>query len=122
MNYRSAVVFGKGHLIDDREKKNSALKKISEHLLPDRWDDTRLPTENELNVTSVIQIDIREASSKIRSGDPIDDTKDYDLPIWAGILPVETGFGQPLADTKLNADIELPDYLRPYSLKSTDKK
>lgn len=114
MNYRSAVVFGSGTLIEDKSGKNEALKLISENVLPERWDDSRLPTDKELNVTSVIRVKIREASAKIRKGDPIDDEKDYELPIWAGILPVQTGYGSPIEDSKLDDEIGLPEYLKKY--------
>ncbi len=114
MNYRSAVVFGNGHLITDRNAKLSALKSIAENVLPDRFADSREPTKKELNVTSVIEIVIREASAKIRTGDPSDDPKDYKLPIWAGVLPVKTTFGLPVPDSRLAEGIALPPYLRKY--------
>lgn len=112
MNYRSAVVFGKGRRVVNDEEKLSALKAISENVLKHRWDDSRQPTENELNVTTVIEIPVNSASAKIRSGDPIDDENDYDLPIWAGVLPVKTRFGNAIPDSKLQAGIGLPDYLK----------
>ena len=112
MNYRSVCVFGKGKLIEDDEDKIAALAAVSDNLLKERWEDSREPNEKELNVTSVLRIEIEEASAKIREGDPIDDAKDYDLPIWAGVLPIETKFGKPIADSKLDPDIELPDYLK----------
>ena len=56
----------------------------------ERWEDSRYPNDKELNVTTVVKINVEEASAKIRKGDPIDDSKDYDLPIWAGVLPIET--------------------------------
>jgi len=80
-------------------------------VLPGRWDDSRKPTDKEIDVTSVIEIPIREASAKIRRGDPVDERKDYELPVWAGVLPIESRFGVPLADAKLADGIELPDYL-----------
>ena len=113
MNYRSVVVFGKGKLIEDDKEKLSALKAISDHVLKHRWEDCREPTEKELNVTSVIKIKIEEASAKIREGDPVDDKKDYETNFWAGVLPIETKFGKPIADAKLDENIELPDYLKP---------
>jgi len=112
MNYRSAVVFGNGSLVEESGEKLAALKTISDNALPDRFDDSRAPTEKELKATSVIRIEIEEASAKIRSGDPIDDRKDYDSPFWAGVLPIETSFGKPIADSKLDETVELPDYLK----------
>ena len=115
MNYRSAVVFGKGRLISDKKAKISALRSISENLLPGRWEDAREPTPRELQVTSVIEIEIEQASAKIREGDPSDDKDDYSLPIWAGVLPVEVLFGEPVPDSKLSKGIPLPDYLAPFA-------
>lgn len=113
INYRSVVVFGKGRLIEDDEEKLSALKAISDNALPERFEDSRQPTQKELNRTSVIKIEIEEASAKIREGDPVDDEKDYETNFWAGVLPIETKFGEPIADEKLDENIELPDYLKP---------
>jgi nitroimidazol reductase NimA-like FMN-containing flavoprotein (pyridoxamine 5'-phosphate oxidase superfamily) len=111
MNYRSVVVFGTGKLIEDDAEKLSALKAVSDNVLIQRWEDSRQPTENELNVTSVLKIGIEEASAKIRKGDPIDDKKDYETDFWAGVLPIDTKFGKPIPDTKLDESIELPEYL-----------
>ncbi|NNE97544.1 MAG: pyridoxamine 5'-phosphate oxidase family protein [Pyrinomonadaceae bacterium] len=111
MNYRSVCVFGTGRLVEDQGEKIDALKAVSDNLLENRWEDSRPPNQKELNVTSVIKIDIEEASAKIREGDPIDDASDYELPIWAGVLPIITEFGEPQADSKLSSDIDLPEYL-----------
>lgn len=112
INYRSVVAFGTGKLIEDNEEKLTALKAVADNVLKHRWEDSRQPTTNELNVTSVIKIKIDDASAKIREGDPVDDAKDYELPIWAGVLPFETKFGEPIPDAKLDKNIELPDYLK----------
>jgi nitroimidazol reductase NimA-like FMN-containing flavoprotein (pyridoxamine 5'-phosphate oxidase superfamily) len=112
MNYRSAVVFGTGKLVESDEEKLRALNAISDHLLPERWEDCRQPNIKELNVTSVIRIEIEEASAKIREGMPVDDKEDYELPVWAGILPIKQSFGEPIPDEQLSADILLPDYLK----------
>lgn len=111
MNYRSAVVFGTGKLVDEVDEKLRALKAISDHLLPERWEDCREPNLKELNVTSVIRIEIEDASAKVREGMPIDDKEDYELPIWAGILPIRQSFGEPVRDEQLSAEIPLPGYL-----------
>lgn len=114
MNYRSVVVFGTGKLIEGKEEKLEALKAVSDNILKHRWEDCREPTDKELNVTSVIKIKIEEASAKIREGDVIDEKKDYETDFWAGVLPIEMDFGEPAADSKLDEDIELPDYLKKY--------
>lgn len=114
MNYRSVVVFGRGRLVKDTESKLTALKAISENVMPERWEDARAPSDQELNATSVIEISIDEASAKIRAGDPKDDKRDYGLPIWAGVLPVSMNYGRPVPDSVLDPGIELPEYLKHY--------
>jgi nitroimidazol reductase NimA-like FMN-containing flavoprotein (pyridoxamine 5'-phosphate oxidase superfamily) len=112
MNYRSVVIFGKGEEVKNEKEKLVALKAITEHLIPGRWEDARKPNKKELNATTVVSIKIDEASAKIRNGPPLDDEEDYNLPVWAGILPLLKGFGEPIMDPKLNTKIPLPDYLK----------
>ncbi len=112
MNYRSVVIFGKGKLLENKVEKLEALKTITEHLIPGRWEDARKPNEKELNATTVVSIDIDEASAKIRTGPPIDDEEDYNLPVWAGVIPILQKFDSPVNDPKLNEDIVLPNYIR----------
>ena len=111
MNYRSVVAFGTARKIDDAEQKVLALRIISEHLLPGRWDDVRSPTEQELKATSVLEFCIEEASAKIRQGPAADDEDDYQLPIWAGVLPLSLEAGTPVADPRLIDGIEMPAYV-----------
>lgn len=88
MNYRSAVVFGKAYKVPDEEKEY-ALKVISDHVVDGRWEEARKPNEKELKGTSVLALEIQEASAKIRTGPPSDDKEDYELPIWAGVVETE---------------------------------
>lgn len=111
MNYRSAVVFGRGHLIEDQQEKVEALAILTEKLMPGRWTDTRQPTPQELKGTSVVAIQIESASAKTRTGPANDDEEDYALPIWAGVLPVQLQWGTPIDDPRLGEGIELPEYI-----------
>ena len=90
MNYRSATLFGEPELIDDRDGKLHAMRVISEHTMPGRWDELRAPLEREIKMTGVIAIDIESASAKLSTGMPKDEDEDYDIPIWAGVLPVQS--------------------------------
>ena len=114
INYRSVVVFGRASLVEDREEKNSALFAFSEHVMRGRWNDVREPTENELKQTTVLSVPLLEASAKVRTGPPIDDEEDYDLPIWAGVLPLNMVAGEPVNDPRLKNGVEIPEYLRGY--------
>ena len=117
MNYRSVVVFGKGRLIEDQQEKLAALQAVTEHLIPGRWQEARLPNRKELNVTSVVSIDIDEASAKVRVGAPVDEPEDYALPVWAGILPLQELPLAPIHDELQSAEIPLPEYVSQYSRK-----
>jgi hypothetical protein len=115
MNYRSVVILGKATLLDDPEEKLAALRILSEHIIPGRWDDVRQPNERELKATSVLRVPIEEFSAKIRTGPPIDDQEDYLFPVWAGVLPLETKTGNPIDDPALDGAHQVPDYVRTYS-------
>ena len=106
MNYQSAVIFGKANEIMDETEKVEALKYISEHILPGRWDSVRKPNQKELKATSVLQVEIEHASAKLRTGPPVDEKADYQLPIWAGVVPIKQVFEPPVADPKLASGIE----------------
>ncbi len=107
LNYESVVIFGKGREVLE-EDKVKALKIISDHLIPGRWEEVREPNAKELKATKVIEIDIEDISGKSRIGDPIDDNEDYELNIWAGILPIDKKYGIPQPDKKLIRNIGLP--------------
>jgi uncharacterized protein len=70
------------------------------------------PSEKELKATTVLEFSIEEASAKVRSGPPLGDERDYGLPVWAGILPLETKSRQPMPDDKLIESVTLPDHVR----------
>jgi uncharacterized protein len=114
MNYRSVVILGTATLVDDPEEKLEALRLLSEHILPGRWEDSRQPNERELKQTSVLRVPIEEFSAKVRTGPPVDDEEDYSFPTWAGIVPLEMKAGEPVNDERLNPAHEVPDYARNY--------
>jgi uncharacterized protein len=103
MNYRSAVLFGRATLVTGDEKER-ALRAISEHLVPGRWDEVRAPNDLELRQTSVLRLIVEEASAKARSGGPVDDEEDLALPVWAGVVPCSPVWGEPIPDALLPAD------------------
>jgi uncharacterized protein len=115
MNYRSVVILGTAALVDDPKEKIAALRALSEHILPHRWDDARPPNEKELKATSVLRIPIEEFSAKVRVGPPIDDEEDYSFPTWAGVIPQEMEWGTPIPDERCHR--ELPMYLPNYTRK-----
>ncbi len=111
LNYESVVVFGQGELVREKHK-TQALKVISDHLIPHRWEEVRAPGLNELKATKVIRIGLEECSAKIRTGNTVDNVADYDLPIWAGVLPIVKTFGDPIPDPKMKMKIDIPKSVR----------
>jgi nitroimidazol reductase NimA-like FMN-containing flavoprotein (pyridoxamine 5'-phosphate oxidase superfamily) len=112
VNYRSAILFGRGYLVEGATETMNALEKFTERLLPGRWADTRLPNRKELKATAVAAIPIETASAKIRTGPAADEEEDYALPYWAGVLPIRQAVGQPEPDERLAAGVETPAYVR----------
>lgn len=111
MNYRSAVVFGEAKEVHGEEKER-ALFIISENILAGRWDEVRGPSAKELKATAVLRLEIESASAKTRTGPPGDDEPDYELPIWAGVLPMKMEYGEAEADPRLRAGIPTPESIR----------
>ena len=114
MNYRSVVVFGQATLVDNANEKLEALKAFTEHVMRDRWAEVRPPNRQELAGTLVLALPLTEASAKMRSGAPVDDEADYELPVWAGELPLRSTTLEPVADPRLATDIALPAYVQNY--------
>ena len=107
MNYRSVTVFGTPQLVEDADAKLEALRVISEQSMPGRWDELRAPHEREIRMTGVIRLDIDYASAKVADGMPDDEDEDYEIPVWAGVLPLESTF------TRLQSDDRVLDGVAP---------
>lgn len=106
MRYRSATVFGKPTLVEDRERKLHGMRIISEHIMPGRWDELREPLDKEIKMTGVIALEIESASAKLSSGMPNDEDEDYEIPIWAGVLPLESAFTALQGDDRVLEGVE----------------
>jgi uncharacterized protein len=114
MNYRSVVMLGTAVAVSDREEKLEALRLLSEHLIPGRWEDSRQPNEKELKATLALRLPITEFSAKVREGGVIDDEEDYEFSTWAGVIPLTTVAGTPVDDSRLQPGQEVPEYARNY--------
>ncbi|BDD07214.1 pyridoxamine 5'-phosphate oxidase family protein [Aureibacter tunicatorum] len=112
INYRSAVIFGSTRDVENDDEKIQGLKAISDHMLKQRWEDSRFPNENELKATKVMAIDIEYFVAKINDKtDPGDNKEDLDLAIWAGIIPTSTHYGNPQRAEYCSPEINLPEYM-----------
>ena len=113
VNYRSVVILGTAEPMAG-DAKAAALKIISDHIVPGRWESLRPIKPEELDQTTVLRLDIIEASAKVRSGPPVDDEIDYALPIWAGTLDFEAPVAKPNPDARLQSGVALPEHVKRY--------
>jgi nitroimidazol reductase NimA-like FMN-containing flavoprotein (pyridoxamine 5'-phosphate oxidase superfamily) len=114
MNYRSVMVYGVPREVVDPGEKWEAQRALVEHVVPGRSADARPPTEKELRQTTILALSLEEASAKVRTGPPIDPEDEYDLPIWAGEVPLRTTAEPPVPDPHLPDGLEPPGYATDY--------
>jgi len=108
LNYRSVMLFGVAEAVEGPDKL-AALRDFVAGLYPGRWETLRPVMEKELKVTTVLRVAIEEASAKVRTGPPVDDEPDYALPVWAGVIPLNTVAGAPEPDPRLASGIPAPE-------------
>jgi len=108
-NYRSVVLFGKTIEVTDDKGKNEAFEVITESVLKGRWKEARQPNNKELNVTAVMEVKIETATAKVRTGEPVDEKSDYELDVWAGVLPIQKTYGEPITDELSKRDIDVSE-------------
>src|SRR5262245_23091279 len=112
-NYDSVLVFGVFSLVEDEAERLSAFEAFTEKLLPGRWDEARQPNAKELKATSILALEIDEASAKMRSGGPDDDaSKDAELDVWAGVVPIVSAYGTPAPSVGLREGIPVPESVK----------
>jgi nitroimidazol reductase NimA-like FMN-containing flavoprotein (pyridoxamine 5'-phosphate oxidase superfamily) len=112
VNYRSVVILGKARLVTEPAEKMEALRCLTNHVVPGRWEEIRSPNDKELAATSVLALPLQEASAKIRSGPPLDSEDEWSSPVWAGVVPVKVQVGEPVADAHMAPGIPPVDTRR----------
>jgi nitroimidazol reductase NimA-like FMN-containing flavoprotein (pyridoxamine 5'-phosphate oxidase superfamily) len=118
-NYRSAVLHGYARVVTDEREKLFAMKLITNSVVPDRWDNSRVPPESsELSSTTVVRVKVVDGSGKIREGGASDGKEDCGNPeltgrVWTGVVPIWQTFGEPVPSS-YNEVKEVPEYLRSY--------
>jgi hypothetical protein len=114
INYRSVVIIGQAAEVKDLEEKRHGLELMVDRIIPGRSRDARPPTEKELRSTMLLKLPLGESSAKVRTGWPLDEEEDYDLEIWAGVIPFTTVTEAPQVDPALRVDVPMPDYVEGY--------
>ena len=115
-NYRSVMVFGTAVKIVDSAEKEMRLKNFTEGLWPGRWELLRQLTEKELKATTVLSLALDEASAKVRTGPPGDDEEDYNIPVWAGVIPVKQQLLTPVDDPRLLPGFTPPKHVTEFKI------
>ena len=110
-NFRSVIIYGKATKIIDPDIKAKKFENMVEKFAPGRWPALRPMTAKEVKATMILSMPIEEASAKVRTGGPIDDEEDYGLPIWAGVVPINSVMGEPQPDPRNMAGLETPDHV-----------
>ena len=121
MNYRSVTALGKARLVSDETERLAALRVITDHVVPQRWDEVRGPNELEMKQTIVLALPLEEVSAKVRVGPPADDDEDYALPVWAGVVPIRAQLGEPAEDGRLLPGVQTFQVSR-FALRTSKKR
>lgn len=115
INYRSVMAFGMAKLVSEPVEEERQLDLFVDRLYPGRRAELRPNQKQELKGTTVIAMEIEEASSKIRTGPPKDDEEDYALDCWAGVIPIRQVVGAAVADPRLKPGVAFPAGLKGYT-------
>ncbi|WP_203985942.1 pyridoxamine 5'-phosphate oxidase family protein [Sphaerisporangium rufum] len=111
VNYRSAMIYGTARVVTDPEEKTAGLRALTEQLAPGQWDVARPPYRKELAQTTVLALPLAEASVKVRQGPPREEEEDLALPVWAGVLPLRVGWGDPQPDPAVPPGVPVPSHV-----------
>ncbi|WP_456440435.1 pyridoxamine 5'-phosphate oxidase family protein [Psychroserpens sp.] len=114
VNYRSATLFGSVKKLEDNIEKEEALKCFMEYMMKGRWDGIRPMYQEELDRTLVVEMTIETASAKIRDVGVADEPEDYDLNVWAGLVPLKLVAKHPITDEGLPQKMEIPKHVLDY--------
>jgi uncharacterized protein len=114
INYRSVVILGSASEVKDLDEKRHGLDLMVDHIIPERSRDARPPTEKELRATMLLRLPLGECSAKVRAGFPLDEEEDYDLEIWAGVVPFRTIVDDARPDPDLRVTVPMPPYVEHY--------
>jgi len=120
VNYRSATLFGTASIVESNKEKEEALFCVVEHMMKGQWDGLRPMHQKEIDRTLVVEMTIDQASAKIRNTGVADEPEDYELDIWAGLVPIKQIVGYPIPDKGKPEQMEVPKHLLDYYHQNKD--
>jgi uncharacterized protein len=112
MDYRSVVIFACGQKIDDVAEKERLVEAFVQHIIPGHG--VRAPKPQEIAATMFLRFPLNEVSAKIRDVGNLDVDGDYDLDLWAGVIPLRLMAGPAKSCPRLKPGIDVPTYARNY--------
>jgi hypothetical protein len=116
LNHRSVMVFGMARRVVDEDEKAKQLANFVNQVIPGQWDRLRPVSAKELKATTLMSLDLGEASAKVRTGHTEDDEEDYEFPVWCGLVPVRFAIGAPEPDPRNLPGVEMPEDVRRFRL------
>lgn len=108
VNYRSVSIYGAAQEVLEEAEKIDMLRAVVDHTFSGRWEACRPVSQNELAATTVLKLPLDECVAKVRDGAPVDDKEDLEWNIWAGVVPIQTSFGAPVADAHCKKGLVAP--------------
>jgi nitroimidazol reductase NimA-like FMN-containing flavoprotein (pyridoxamine 5'-phosphate oxidase superfamily) len=114
VNYRSVTLFGSLKKVEKDTDKTDILKWIVNQMVPNQWDSLRPMHQKELDRTLVVEFTIETASAKVRDVGVLDEPEDYELDVWAGIVPIKQVAEYPIADEGKPQNMEIPKHILDY--------
>lgn len=121
-NYRSAILHGYATLVTDEQEKLWAMKLITNSVVEDRWDNSRVPPDRaEMSSTVILKMRVVDGSGKIRDGGVSDERKDTEnedvtARIWTGVVPVWETYGEPVPSSG-NTMSQVPEHISSFVTK-----
>ncbi|KFY34457.1 hypothetical protein V494_06753 [Pseudogymnoascus sp. VKM F-4513 (FW-928)] len=125
-NYRSAVLFGYATPVTDVEEKEWAMEMITNSVVPQRYENSRIPPiPAEMQSTTILRVTIDSASSKVRDWIPSDSAEDMANQevvekVWVGVVPVYETYGEPIP-SPLNKVEKVPEYVQEFVKESNEE-
>ncbi|CAO5234585.1 pyridoxamine 5'-phosphate oxidase family protein [Frankia sp. AgKG'84/4] len=99
VNYRSVLIRGLATPVTDETEKRAVLDAFVDRTAPGRSAACRPPNRREMAATTVLAIALADPATQVtlktRTGGPMDEPEDLDLPHWAGVIAVHTVEGEP---------------------------
>lgn len=111
MNYRSVVALGTAREVTDEAEALRVLEVFVERWFPGRWPELRPATSKELRQTTILSIDLTEASAKVRAAGVLEEPEDHAWPVWAGVVPLALVAGDPIPDEHVPAGMPVPGHV-----------